>query len=275
MRIGDSLPPRAKCHKLASANNDSRKRGDIDARRQCTLLVAVGALAARACYRHAGAAVQRSALRPDRRDRRRREIRRRAARPGLPYVGSGLDRWRAAGRSKHARHPLDRVRQFRTVLQRPDHPARCLFRSRQQFSAARLQGRRRQARRCHPDRACPPRPYVGRGVGRHPDRRHHRRRAADDGEARYPRRSIRKSSAPSPAASGITLEFGAFKVQPILGRHGDPPKQLVDAFGGRAARNHAQADRRAACRVRHHPVARRAGSPRRHRRHACLSDHAR
>ena len=30
----------------------------------------------------------------------------------------------------------------------------------------------------------------------------------------------------------IALEFGAFKVQPILGRHGDPPKQLVDAFSG-------------------------------------------
>jgi L-ascorbate metabolism protein UlaG (beta-lactamase superfamily) len=30
----------------------------------------------------------------------------------------------------------------------------------------------------------------------------------------------------------ITLDFGAFKVEPILGRHGDPPKQLVDAFGG-------------------------------------------
>ena len=29
-----------------------------------------------------------------------------------------------------------------------------------------------------------------------------------------------------------TLDFGAFKVEPILGRHGDPPKQLVDAFGG-------------------------------------------
>src|SRR5262249_47690185 len=30
----------------------------------------------------------------------------------------------------------------------------------------------------------------------------------------------------------ITMDFGAFKVEPILGRHGDPPKQLVDAFGG-------------------------------------------
>jgi L-ascorbate metabolism protein UlaG (beta-lactamase superfamily) len=30
----------------------------------------------------------------------------------------------------------------------------------------------------------------------------------------------------------ITLDFGAFKVEPILGRHGDPPKTLVDAFGG-------------------------------------------
>jgi L-ascorbate metabolism protein UlaG (beta-lactamase superfamily) len=28
----------------------------------------------------------------------------------------------------------------------------------------------------------------------------------------------------------VTLDFGAFKVEPILGRHGDPPKQLVDAF---------------------------------------------
>ncbi len=28
------------------------------------------------------------------------------------------------------------------------------------------------------------------------------------------------------------MEFGAFKVEPILGRHGDPPKQLVDAFSG-------------------------------------------
>jgi L-ascorbate metabolism protein UlaG (beta-lactamase superfamily) len=30
----------------------------------------------------------------------------------------------------------------------------------------------------------------------------------------------------------ITLDFGAFKVEPILGRHGEPPKTLVDAFGG-------------------------------------------
>jgi L-ascorbate metabolism protein UlaG (beta-lactamase superfamily) len=30
----------------------------------------------------------------------------------------------------------------------------------------------------------------------------------------------------------IVLDFGAFKVEPILGRHGDPPKTLVDAFGG-------------------------------------------
>jgi L-ascorbate metabolism protein UlaG (beta-lactamase superfamily) len=30
----------------------------------------------------------------------------------------------------------------------------------------------------------------------------------------------------------MTLDFGAFKVEPILGRHGEPPKQLVDAFGG-------------------------------------------
>jgi L-ascorbate metabolism protein UlaG (beta-lactamase superfamily) len=30
----------------------------------------------------------------------------------------------------------------------------------------------------------------------------------------------------------VTLDFGVFKVEPILGRHGDPPKQLVDAFGG-------------------------------------------
>lgn len=29
-----------------------------------------------------------------------------------------------------------------------------------------------------------------------------------------------------------TLDFGAFKVEPILGRHGDPPKTLVDAFRG-------------------------------------------
>lgn len=29
-----------------------------------------------------------------------------------------------------------------------------------------------------------------------------------------------------------TLDFGAFKVEPILGRHGDPPKTLVDAFAG-------------------------------------------
>jgi L-ascorbate metabolism protein UlaG (beta-lactamase superfamily) len=28
------------------------------------------------------------------------------------------------------------------------------------------------------------------------------------------------------------LDFGAFKVEPILGQHGDPPKQLVDAFAG-------------------------------------------
>jgi len=30
----------------------------------------------------------------------------------------------------------------------------------------------------------------------------------------------------------VTLDFGVFKVEPILGRHGDPPKQLVDAFAG-------------------------------------------
>lgn len=30
----------------------------------------------------------------------------------------------------------------------------------------------------------------------------------------------------------VELDFGAFKVEPILGRHGDPPKQLVDAIGG-------------------------------------------
>ena len=30
----------------------------------------------------------------------------------------------------------------------------------------------------------------------------------------------------------IMLDFGPFKVEPILGRHGDPPKTLVDAFGG-------------------------------------------
>jgi L-ascorbate metabolism protein UlaG (beta-lactamase superfamily) len=30
----------------------------------------------------------------------------------------------------------------------------------------------------------------------------------------------------------VTLDFGVFKVEPILGRHGDPPKQLVDAFDG-------------------------------------------
>jgi L-ascorbate metabolism protein UlaG (beta-lactamase superfamily) len=30
----------------------------------------------------------------------------------------------------------------------------------------------------------------------------------------------------------VTLDFGVFKVEPILGRHGDPPKTLVDAFGG-------------------------------------------
>ena len=30
----------------------------------------------------------------------------------------------------------------------------------------------------------------------------------------------------------VVLDFGTFKVEPILGRHGDPPKQLVDAFGG-------------------------------------------
>ena len=29
---------------------------------------------------------------------------------------------------------------------------------------------------------------------------------------------------------GEVLHFGAFKVEPILGRHGDPPAQLVDAF---------------------------------------------
>jgi L-ascorbate metabolism protein UlaG (beta-lactamase superfamily) len=28
------------------------------------------------------------------------------------------------------------------------------------------------------------------------------------------------------------LDFGVFKVEPILGQHGDPPKQLVDAFAG-------------------------------------------
>ncbi len=31
---------------------------------------------------------------------------------------------------------------------------------------------------------------------------------------------------------GTTLDFGTFKIEPILGRHGDPPKQLVDAFSG-------------------------------------------
>jgi L-ascorbate metabolism protein UlaG (beta-lactamase superfamily) len=30
----------------------------------------------------------------------------------------------------------------------------------------------------------------------------------------------------------MMLDFGVFKVEPILGRHGDPPKTLVDAFGG-------------------------------------------
>ena len=30
--------------------------------------------------------------------------------------------------------------------------------------------------------------------------------------------------------SGEVLQFGAFKVEPILGQHGDPPAQLVDAF---------------------------------------------
>jgi L-ascorbate metabolism protein UlaG (beta-lactamase superfamily) len=29
---------------------------------------------------------------------------------------------------------------------------------------------------------------------------------------------------------GETLQFGAFKVEPILGQHGDPPAQMVDAF---------------------------------------------
>src|SRR5262249_59229118 len=29
---------------------------------------------------------------------------------------------------------------------------------------------------------------------------------------------------------GEVLQFGAFKVEPILGQHGDPPAQLVDAF---------------------------------------------
>jgi L-ascorbate metabolism protein UlaG (beta-lactamase superfamily) len=31
---------------------------------------------------------------------------------------------------------------------------------------------------------------------------------------------------------GEKLQLGAFTVEPILGRHGDPPKQLVDAFSG-------------------------------------------
>jgi L-ascorbate metabolism protein UlaG (beta-lactamase superfamily) len=31
---------------------------------------------------------------------------------------------------------------------------------------------------------------------------------------------------------GELLDFGAFKVEPILGRHGEPPKTLVDAFSG-------------------------------------------
>jgi L-ascorbate metabolism protein UlaG (beta-lactamase superfamily) len=30
----------------------------------------------------------------------------------------------------------------------------------------------------------------------------------------------------------VVLDFGPFKVEPILGRHGEPPKTLVDAFAG-------------------------------------------
>lgn len=30
----------------------------------------------------------------------------------------------------------------------------------------------------------------------------------------------------------MTLDFGPFKVEPVLGRHGEPPRTLVDAFGG-------------------------------------------
>jgi hypothetical protein len=69
----------------------------------------------------------------------------------------------------------------------------------------------------------------------------------------------------------IVMEFGPFKVEGILGAAQDPGGRVRR----RAARDGAEADRGTACRARRHPLTRRAGPARRHRRHAGLSHHAR
>ena len=197
-----------------------------------------------------------------------------AARSGLPHIDAGLHRRRAADQPVDTGDPLDRLRQFRTVLQRTDHAARRLFRSRQHVPAARLQGGRRHARQRHPDRARPPRSHVGRGVGRYPHRRHHRRRAADHRQAAVAEgRSAKDPHAERPGKhrDGVRSVQGRADPRPSRRAAQDP--------GGcvrrRAARDGAEADRGAARRARRHPLTRRAGPARRDRRHAGLPHHAR
>ena len=74
------------------------------------------------------------------------------------------------------------------------------------------------------------------------DRRHHRRRTGDDGKAAA--QSVDPKKVRTVAGrEGETLEFGAFKVEPILGRHGDPPKTLGRRLRRGVARDCAEADR--------------------------------
>ena len=79
-----------------------------------------------------------------------------------------------------ARRQMDRLRQFRARVQRTNTAARYIFRSWQHVSAARLQGRRRQARGRDPDRAWTCRSYVRRGVGRGADESGGGRCSGDD-----------------------------------------------------------------------------------------------
>jgi hypothetical protein len=72
---------------------------------------------------------------------------------------------------------------------------------------------------------------------------------------------------------GEALQLGAFKVEPILARHGEPPANRRPNRR-RAEIRHPTTYAGAGSRVRRHPRPRHAGSARDHRRHPLLPDHA-
>ena len=175
----------------------------------------------------------------------------------------------------HPCHPMDRLFQFRTGLERPDHSPRCLF----------------------PDRGStyPPLGFKAADI-----------RKADViliGHGHFDHMSDAASVAARTGAitvgaplttdklrtqnldarqirtvtgrGGELLKFSKFDVEPILGRQGEPPANVTRAFDQAPEIGDDPVHRGTTGRVCRYPGTRRFGPPRRHGRHYRLSDHPR